>query len=60
MLFPLSYEGGVCAVYCANWLLEPIQRDGQAIGAPGLPRLGAVGGTRDEAGQRPPGWWKLR
>ena len=32
MLYPLSYEGGGCAVVCAKWADEPLTGDIEPIG----------------------------
>ena len=33
MLYPLSYEGGGCAVICAKWAVEPLTRGLSLSGA---------------------------
>ena len=59
MLYPLSYEGGDCAICCAKLLFEPILCAGHRTTGPGFVRSGAVCGPMGPAGRAGAAWGRL-
>ena len=56
MLYPLSYEGGHCAICCAKLLFEPILCAGYRTTGPGFVRSGAGCGPMGLVGRAGAAW----